>query len=82
MSNRDPLLGIEVVAEYLGVPVATIYAWRKNGYGPRAFRVGKHLRWRDSEVQAWLEKQRDEEFDNRWQGTTNRPDGRRAARAR
>ncbi len=42
------------LAEILGVPVTTIYAWRARGYGPPAIRVGKHLRWRPEEVEAWL----------------------------
>jgi len=42
------------LAAILGVPVTTIYAWRGRGYGPPAIRVGKHLRWRPEEVEAWL----------------------------
>ena len=42
------------LAGILGVPVTTIYGWRGRGYGPPAIRVGKHLRWRPEEVEAWL----------------------------
>ena len=42
------------VARYLGVSVETIYTWRVSGYGPRAVKVGKHLRWRPSEIEKWL----------------------------
>lgn len=51
---------IEDVANYLGVPKQTIYSWRHTGYGPKGFRVGKHLRWRSTAVIAWtlgLEKE-------------------------
>lgn len=41
------------LAEYLGVPVKTIYAWRAKGLGPKGFRVGKHLRWRVATVFEW-----------------------------
>lgn len=41
------------VANYLGVPKQTIYSWRHTGYGPKGFRVGKHLRWRSAAVIAW-----------------------------
>jgi excisionase family DNA binding protein len=82
MSQRDPLWNIDALAQYLGVPVATIYTWRKNGHGPKAFRVGRHLRWRESEVQAWLERQRDEQFDDRWQDPVRRAEGRRGATPR
>jgi len=29
-----PLMGIEDLSDYLGVPVATIYDWRVDGKGP------------------------------------------------
>jgi hypothetical protein len=32
------------VSEYLRIPTATLYSWRRRGIGPRAFRVGKYLR--------------------------------------
>jgi predicted DNA-binding transcriptional regulator AlpA len=55
---RD-LWGIDDVARYLGVPKQTIYSWRKTGYGPKAIRVGKHLRWRAAVVVEWtLEQER------------------------
>jgi excisionase family DNA binding protein len=67
MPEREPLWNIDTLSQYLDVPVATIYKWRKTGDGPAAFRVGRHLRWRDSEVQAWLARQHDEALDDRWQ---------------
>lgn len=51
------LLTTVEVAEYLQVPVTTIYAWRTRGEGPRAAAVGRHLRWKRSDVDAWLEQQ-------------------------
>jgi predicted DNA-binding transcriptional regulator AlpA len=47
----------EDVSDYLGVPVETLYSWRKKPYGPRAARVGKHLRYDPDEVRAWFKKQ-------------------------
>ena len=47
------------MAAYLGVPVKTLYQWRYNGVGPRAFRVGRHLRYRPEDVEAWLLRQAD-----------------------
>ncbi|WP_182379362.1 helix-turn-helix domain-containing protein [Nocardioides sp. WS12] len=41
------------LAEYLGVPVKTIYAWRAKGLGPKGFRLGKHLRWHRRAVVDW-----------------------------
>jgi excisionase family DNA binding protein len=42
------------VAEYLQVPVKTLYRWRYAGEGPPAYRVGRHLRFRWSDVEGWL----------------------------
>jgi predicted DNA-binding transcriptional regulator AlpA len=52
----EPLWTAEDVSVFLGVPVATLYQWRYRRTGPRAYRVGRHLRYRPVEVQAWLEK--------------------------
>jgi len=48
------LLSVEDLAEYLQVPVATIYQWRYKGDGPDAFRIGKHLRFDPADVDRWL----------------------------
>jgi excisionase family DNA binding protein len=55
METLDQLLTAQQLANYLGVPIATIYAWRYRRQGPPGFRVGKHLRFRRSDVQAWIE---------------------------
>ena len=52
----DPLLSPEEVARYLGLPVKTLFQWRYKGVGPRALRVGRHLRYRADDVEAWLER--------------------------
>jgi excisionase family DNA binding protein len=44
------------VADYLGVPLTTLYQWRYLGTGPTAYRVGRHLRYEPSAVQAWLQR--------------------------
>ncbi|SNR79850.1 transcriptional regulator, AlpA family [Haloechinothrix alba] len=46
---------VEDVAEYLGIPVNTLYDWRTRNYGPPARRVGKYLRYRAEDVVAWFE---------------------------
>jgi DNA-binding transcriptional MerR regulator len=53
----EALWEIEQVAEYLGVPVQTLYAWRKRRYGPPAGRVGRHLRYDPAVVRAWFASQ-------------------------
>ena len=51
----ERLLSPREVAVHLGVPVGTIYAWRLKGTAPRAIRVGKHLRFRPADLEAWCE---------------------------
>lgn len=46
------------VAELLRVPIETVYAWRKQRTGPRAFRVGKHLRYDPADLTTWINQQR------------------------
>jgi excisionase family DNA binding protein len=55
MEPIDRLLTVEDLADYLEVPVATIYAWRYRRQGPPGFRVGRHLRFRWSDVERWIE---------------------------
>lgn len=51
----EPLMGVEELADYLGVPVQTIYDWRVAGTAPRAFKCGKRLKFAVSDVRTWLE---------------------------
>lgn len=57
MAERRPLATAEQVSEYLGVPVDTLYAWRYRSTGPRASKVGRHIRYRWEDVDAWLDAQ-------------------------
>jgi excisionase family DNA binding protein len=57
VAGLEPMLSIDELAEYLGKPVRTIYDWRLSGRGPRAVHVGRSLRYRVCDVQAWLDAQ-------------------------
>lgn len=50
------LLWAEEVATILGVPVKTLYQWRYKGVGPAGVRVGRHLRYRAADVEAWIDQ--------------------------
>lgn len=50
-------LGPSELAERENVPLATVYKWRTTGTGPKGFTVGRHVRYRLSEVLAWEEEQ-------------------------
>mgnify|MGYP001571415582 FL=1 len=54
----EPLLTLDDLAEYLQIPKRTIHAWRYRQEGPTAIKVGKHLRYRQSDVVDWLDEQR------------------------
>lgn len=55
----DPLLSVDELAEYLGVPVRTVYDWRSTGHGPRGIRIGRHLKFAVPDVVAWMQECRD-----------------------
>jgi excisionase family DNA binding protein len=57
MEMLDRLLSVEDLADYLEVPVATVYAWRYRRQGPPGFRVGRHLRFRRSDIEQWIAEQ-------------------------
>ena len=51
----EALMTLMDLSEMLGVPVGTLYGWRHRGEGPPGYRVGRHVRYRRSAVEAWLE---------------------------
>jgi excisionase family DNA binding protein len=59
MTTADiaPLWTIEDVAAFLRIPVPTLYQWRHKRVGPRAIKIGRHLRYDPAEVRAWLREQ-------------------------
>lgn len=56
----DQWLSLEEIADELGVPVRTIYAWRTRSLGPRGYKIGKHIRVKRADLDAWLELQADQ----------------------
>jgi excisionase family DNA binding protein len=49
------LLTIDELAAELRVPTASARYWRHAGTGPRSIKVGRHVRYRREDVDAWLE---------------------------
>ncbi|GAA4041037.1 hypothetical protein GCM10023063_28490 [Arthrobacter methylotrophus] len=45
----------------LGVPLSSIYGWRSQHKGPRAMRIGKHVRYRIVDVLTWEQLQLDKD---------------------
>jgi excisionase family DNA binding protein len=54
MTVKEKLWSVHDVAEYLGIPVQTLYKWRQAGNGPIGYRLGKHLRYEPVAVRAWV----------------------------
>jgi Helix-turn-helix domain len=53
--ERDGLITTAELATFLSLPVQTLRQWRYLGVGPKAFRVGRHLRYEPAEVRRWLD---------------------------
>lgn len=56
---RERLLFIGDVSEWTGIPVETLRYWRQLGRGPKSARLGGRVRYRESDVQAWIDAQFD-----------------------
>jgi excisionase family DNA binding protein len=56
-TQRRKLATAEEIADYLGVPLGTVYQWSSRGGGPRLIKVGRHLRARWSDIEAYLDAQ-------------------------
>ena len=48
---------IDEAAAYIGLAKSTLYTWRtrRPGFGPRAVKAGGALRYRRSDLDAWIE---------------------------
>ena len=55
MNEHDRLLTAEELADFLDIPIKTLYAWRSRGGGPVGLRVGRHIRYRWADVELWIE---------------------------
>ncbi len=61
--TQAKLLAPQELADFLGVPLGTLYQWRSRGGGPRGIRIGKHLRYRQADVDAFLDANTKERSD-------------------
>ncbi|HET9500840.1 MAG TPA: helix-turn-helix domain-containing protein [Marmoricola sp.] len=50
----EQVLSLTELCAQLHVSAQTIYDLRSQGRGPRGFRVGRELRFRSREIDAWL----------------------------
>jgi len=54
---EKPLLDCARVARLLGVDVATLGAWRRKEYGPRWYRIGKKIKYSETDLRSWISAQ-------------------------
>lgn len=55
MAQETEYLLVDEVAALARIPKATLYQYRYQGRGPRAYRVGRRLLYRRADVVAWIE---------------------------
>jgi predicted DNA-binding transcriptional regulator AlpA len=50
-------MNVVQAAAYIGIAKSTLYTWRtrRPGFGPRAVKAGGALRYRRSDLDAWIE---------------------------
>lgn len=58
MQDEERHLTTEELAERSGVSLLTVYRWNSRGGGPPYMRIGRHARYRLTDVIAW-EKSRE-----------------------
>lgn len=68
--DLSAVMSISELAAYLHVAVQTIYDLRCQGRGPRGFRVGREIRFRLREVEAWLSRMEHDDADRHMAGRT------------
>jgi excisionase family DNA binding protein len=59
-SLRDEILTTDEVCTLLKIKKATLYRHTSQGIGPPFYKIGKHNRWKRSEVMAWFDAHLDE----------------------
>jgi predicted DNA-binding transcriptional regulator AlpA len=53
----EKLVGVEELAEWLGVEVKTVYWLNTTGKGPKRYKIGKLIKYKPSEVEEWIREQ-------------------------
>ena len=65
-AGHDPeLLTITEAAELLRAPVATLRYWRHCNTGPRSFRLGRRVLYRQDDLHLWIDAQHRQDADRR-----------------
>ena len=55
MAKHQTFLDSDQAAEYLGLKRTTLEAWRCRGGGPKFVKLGRAVRYRQTDLDAWIE---------------------------
>jgi predicted DNA-binding transcriptional regulator AlpA len=55
--SSDRILMLPEVSQRTRTPEATLRWWRHQGVGPKSFKVGKRVMYRENDVDEWLDEQ-------------------------
>lgn len=53
-ATAERLWSVAEVSLFLGIPVATLRAWRCQGRGPVSVKLGRHVRYDPDNVRDWV----------------------------
>lgn len=55
-ADKQSLMSPAELAAFLGgeFPEKTLANWRSQGSGPKFLKIGRHVRYRSADVEAWL----------------------------
>jgi excisionase family DNA binding protein len=53
---QKEIFTINDLCELLSVTPKTVHSWRHRGIGPTSFKAGKHVRYKRSDIEAWIEQ--------------------------
>lgn len=57
IAERDPTHDESELAARFRISVKTVQSWRQTNRGPAYLKVGRLVRYRESDIQDWLDKQ-------------------------
>jgi excisionase family DNA binding protein len=57
-SEHSHLVNQKQAAQFLGLSPRTLESWRLTGNGPAYIKVGRRVRYRRSDLEAWLDARR------------------------
>ncbi|MGO9518114.1 MAG: helix-turn-helix domain-containing protein [Candidatus Korobacteraceae bacterium] len=54
-ASESNALSLQQASQYIGVSQAALCTWKRDGKGPAFFRAGKLLKFRKTDLDAWIE---------------------------